>query len=122
MKVEIRVTKNFKKEAKPLLKKYSSLHSELNKLEEELTSTPKMGIPLGNNTYKIRLSIKSKSKGKGKSGGARVITLVESELIGIVEHTDELVIISLLTIYDKSETESISYKELRELIKNSDLS
>ena len=51
-----------------------------------------------------------------------MITLVESELIGIVEHTDEFIIISLLTIYDKSETESISDKELRELIKNSGLS
>jgi len=82
MKVEIRITKNFKKQAKPLLKKYPSLINKLEKLEKELTDNPKLGKPLGSDTYKIRLSIKS--KGKGKSGGARVITHVASAIIGII--------------------------------------
>ncbi|MDX1919215.1 MAG: hypothetical protein SFU25_00605 [Candidatus Caenarcaniphilales bacterium] len=38
----------------------------------DLEKVPNLGTFLGNNCYKIRLSIKSKSK--GKSGGARVIT------------------------------------------------
>ena len=82
MTVEIRITKNFKKQAKPLLKKYPSLINKLEKLEKELTDNPKLGKPLGSDTYKIRLSIKS--KGKGKSGGARVITHVASAIIGII--------------------------------------
>lgn len=117
MKVEVRITRNFKKQAKHLLKKYPSLIGELEKLEKELTDNPKLGKPLGSEAYKIRLSVKS--KGKGKSGGARVITHVESEIIGIVEQIEEEITVSLLTIYDKSDTESISDKELKELIKNS---
>jgi len=36
MKVEIRITKNFKKQARPLLKKYPSLVRELEKPEKNL--------------------------------------------------------------------------------------
>ena len=117
MKVEIRVTQNFSKRAKHLLKKYPSLISELEALEKELTENPHLGQTLGNDSYKIRLSVKS--KGKGKSGGARVITHIDSEVIGTVEKgADGEITVYLLTIYDKSETASISSKELKELIKN----
>ena len=67
---------------------------------------PKIGKPIGNNCYKIRLAIKS--KGKGKSGGARIITYV------YVSET----IVYLLTIYDKSDQENISDNELKELLRN----
>lgn len=50
-----------------------------------------------------------RSKGKGKSGGARVITY----LLSVIE---ENVDITLLTIYDKSERESISDNEIKALI------
>ena len=55
----------------------------------------------------LRMSIRS--KGKGKSGGARVITY----LLSVIE---ENVDITLLTIYDKSERESISDNEIKALI------
>ncbi|GAA4439094.1 hypothetical protein GCM10023188_35160 [Pontibacter saemangeumensis] len=117
MKTEIRLTKNFSKRAKSLIKKYPSLINELEFLQNELISNPHLGTPLGSNSYKIRLSIQS--KGKGKSGGARVITHLESEIVGIVEKdTAGKVTVYLLTIYDKSETATISTKELKELIKN----
>jgi len=48
-----------------------------------------------------------KSKGKGKSGGSRVITCVK-----IVSTT-----VYLLSIYDKSEKEGTSDKELDELLR-----
>ena len=76
MKVIVRITKNFKLEAKPLLKKHRSLLNDLVKLEKELLTTPRLGTSLGNDAYKIRLKISS--KGKGKSGGARIISLVET--------------------------------------------
>jgi mRNA-degrading endonuclease RelE of RelBE toxin-antitoxin system len=116
MKTEVRITRSFKKAVKPLLKKYSSLLTELAKLEKQLVENPKMGTPLGNDAYKIRLKIKS--KGKGKSGGARVISFVESEVIGLVETAEELTIVNLISIYDKSDRETISNSELRELIKS----
>src|SRR5690606_7417396 len=117
MKVEIRITSNFSNRAKPLIKKYPSLIMELEALEKDLSDNPKMGTPLGSESYKIRLSIKS--KGKGKSGGARVITYVHGEIVGTIERSaNGKTTVYLLTIYDKADTAAISTKELKELIKN----
>ncbi len=75
MSYSIELSANFKKEAKRLAKKYPSLKTELAELFAELEENPTLGIPLGNNIYKIRLAISSKNK--GKSGGARVLTFVK---------------------------------------------
>ncbi len=96
----------FKKEAKRLIKKYPSLKIELAKLSESLSIEPTQGTALGNDAYKIRVSIKSKGKGKSKSGGARVITYV-------ITPQNE---IYLLTIYDKADFDSIDDKTLRRII------
>ena len=109
MKVIVNITENFKKEVKPLLKKYSSLSTDLLQLEKELTINPRTGIPLGQDIYKIRLKISSKRK--GKSGGARIISLVET-LVSVTE-----TYVTLVSIYDKSDTANISDKELKTLIK-----
>ncbi len=69
-------------------------------LVESLEGNPLMGTSIGKDCYKIRMPIRS--KGKGKSGGARVITYVK-----IVDET-----VYLLSIYDKSEQDSISEKEI----------
>ncbi len=104
MNFEIELTDNFKKEAKKLIKKYRSLKKELATLFEELTGNPTMGTPLGQQVFKIRLAISS--KGKGKSGGARVITYVR---------IDEKTVL-IFSIYDKGEKDSISDKEIIELL------
>jgi len=96
----------FRKEAKKLIKKYPSLKNELDQLGKELSKDPTNGTPLGNNCYKIRLAIGS--KGKGKSGGARITTHV-------VHVSDQVVY--LLSIYNKSDQENISDKDLQELLK-----
>ncbi|MBS1622778.1 MAG: hypothetical protein JST83_02075 [Bacteroidetes bacterium] len=111
-KVSVRLGLRFQKEAKRLIKKYPSLLSELSDLNSRLKEKPTSGTPLGNNLYKIRIAIKS--KGKGKSGGARVISHVETEIIGILENS----VVSLLTIYDKSETSSISKDDINGLLKD----
>ena len=94
----------FKKQAKRLIKKYPSLKSELAELSDVLSKNPTSGSPLGNDTFKIRLSIKS--KGKGKRGGARIITYVVSPNKEVY----------LLTIYDKSEIASVDDGTLRRSI------
>lgn len=117
MKVTVNITKSFSSAVKPLLKKYHSLSKDLLNLEKELIATPRLGTSLGRDIYKIRLKISS--KGKGKSGGARVISFVETIVIGITEKiSDEETIVNLLTIYDKADVGNISDKELKELIKN----
>lgn len=70
MSYSIELSLNFKKEAKKLTKKYPSLKTELAELFVQLGENPKLGTPLGNDIYKIRLAVGSKNK--GKSGGARV--------------------------------------------------
>jgi mRNA-degrading endonuclease RelE of RelBE toxin-antitoxin system len=95
----------FRKELKRLAKKYDSLKTDLLDLFEILESNPESGTSLGNNCFKIRLAIKS--KGKGKSAGARVITNFV-----ISEET-----VFLLSIYDKSDKENLTDKELESLLK-----
>lgn len=76
---------------------------------DELSQNPNMGKDLGSGVRKIRMAVKS--KGKGKSGGMRVITFNV-----IVDQTDTE--ITLLTVYDKSEKESISDKEIKMLLES----
>jgi hypothetical protein len=117
VKVVVRVSRNFKTEAKPLFKKYLSLGNDLANLEKELINNPRLGTSLGKDVFKIRLKITS--KGKGKSGGARVISLLETNLIAVTQiNSDEEITVNLLSIYDKSDVANISDKELKELIKN----
>jgi mRNA-degrading endonuclease RelE of RelBE toxin-antitoxin system len=114
MKVIVRVSKSFKRQAKPFLKKFPSLNNELSQLEKDLIKNPRFGKPLGQDSYKIRLAVKS--KGKGKRGGVRVITHLDTEIIGFVVSEGEMIFVTLVSIYDKSETASISDKELSDLI------
>ncbi len=104
MSYKIELTDNFKKEAKKLIKKYASLHTEIAALGKELAQNPTIGTPLGNDVYKIRLSIASKNK--GKSGGARIISFVK-----IINKT-----VYLLSIYNKGEKDTITDKEIEELL------
>ncbi len=95
----------FEKQTKRLLKKYPSLKVELIKLVQSLKQNPEQGTSIGKFCFKIRIAIAS--KGKGKRGGARVIT----NFI-ITDNT-----VYLLSIYDKSEKDNLSDKELQELLK-----
>ena len=104
MSYNVKTTPPFEKQAKRLKKKFPSLKTELAELVGTLMKNPETGTQLGNDCYKIRLAIAS--KGKGKSGGARVITLLEIK--------DEVV--TLLYMYDKSEQSDISDKELLQLL------
>ncbi len=104
MAYEIEVTDLFEKQLKKLAKKYKSLGKDMEKMLEDLSENPHLGVDLDNNTYKIRVAVKS--KGKGKSGGLRVIDHV----------IDEQALIYLLTIYDKSDTETVSMPTIKAYI------
>lgn len=119
MKVTVRIAKSFKRQAKPLLKKYPSLTRELFQLGLDLKDNPRMGTPIGNDSYKIRLAIKSKNK--GKSGGLRVISHLETEILGFAEFDGKNITVILISIYNKSETATITAKELSDLINGIEL-
>ncbi|MFN4931308.1 MAG: type II toxin-antitoxin system RelE/ParE family toxin [Bacteroidota bacterium] len=106
MSYKVKTLDIFENQAKRLIKKYVSLKSELFQLVSQLKEEPKHGTAIGKNCYKIRISISS--KGKGKSGGGRIITNIVIK--------DETVY--LLSIYEKSDKENLTDKELDELLKN----
>lgn len=94
----------FDRQLKRLSKKYPSLKQEYLELIEDLEINPVLGVNIGKNCFKIRLAIASKNK--GKSGGARIITYFV-----LTEST-----VYLLSIYDKSEKDNLTDKELLELL------
>lgn len=105
MKYEVVTIPHFDRLFKKLAKKYPSLKDDLTQLIKILSAEPKTGVSLGNDCYKIRMAITSKSK--GKSGGGRVITHVKINKSRVF----------LLSVYDKSEQEDISDKQLAQLLK-----
>jgi len=101
MSFSIVYTQEFEKEIKRLSKKYPSIKKDFSLLLSSLQINPLQGTSLGKNIYKIRLAVSSKSA--GKSGGARVITyarVINNEVV-------------LISIYDKSEKETISDAEIK---------
>ena len=89
----------FEKQAERLVKKCALLKAELQSLKE----TPEQGTPVGRNSFKIRVAVAS--KGKGKRGGARLITNFV-----IADET-----VYLFLIYDKSEKDDLTDREIGEL-------
>ena len=106
MNCNIKTSSFFEKELKRLAKRYRSIKSDVLSLGMSLQKDPFQGTDLGRGMRKIRMAITS--KGKGKRGGARVITLT---VLVSMEEADVL----LLAIYDKSERENISDRELEEI-------
>ena len=98
----------FEKRAKDLARKYKSFESDYESFLNELEKNPFGGESLGHHIYKNRMSIAS--KGKGKSGGARVITY------NLRQPTADEIVITLMSIYDKSEISNISDAYLRSLV------
>ena len=90
----------FDKQLKKLTKKYRSIPMDYSNLLDELMENPTKGIEIRNGAFKIEMAIASKKT--GKSGGSRVITY----------YRDEFDTLYLLDIYDKSEKENISDKDL----------
>jgi len=89
---------HFKKQLKPLAKKYVGLKDDIIETLENINQHK--GNHLGKNIYKLR--IKLASSNKGKSGGFRLI-------IFIVE-TDEM--IYPLAIYFKGDQDNIAKQEI----------
>ncbi|HMQ75713.1 MAG: hypothetical protein IPM49_18285 [Flavobacteriales bacterium] len=104
MSFEVIALRPFQRDLKRLLKKYPSLKKDVATLGAILERDPFIGKSLGKDCYKVRLSITS--KGRGKSGGGRVITHVH--VAGDTVH--------LLALYDKAERDTLSDKELEQLL------
>ena len=105
MQVKIYFTPVFDRKYKKYLKKYHSLSNDLKQFIENLSE--ENPVNMGGSIFKYRLSIESKNK--GKSGGFRIITYLVTE-------NDNNLDINFLIIYDKSEIEDFTKKELLEVV------
>ena len=101
----------FKRELKPLAKKFASLLDEVEALIQQLSEDPQLGTALGKSCYKIRLAVRS--KGGGKSGGLRVITYV---VVQLRREATGATTVYLASIYDKSERATIDDAHLRRIL------
>lgn len=99
----IKYSTYFLKEAKKLSKKYKFLKLDLQTAIKEIEDNNDMGVPLGFNLYKKR--VKNSSIPTGKSGGFRIIVYTKVK--------DD---IALLSIYTKTQKESLSEDELKMIV------
>jgi mRNA-degrading endonuclease RelE of RelBE toxin-antitoxin system len=109
MNFKVSASPTFERELKQLSKKYPSIKVDIIAFSKSLSENPFQGDGLGKDCYKVRMKVTS--KGRGKSGGSRVITCVK-----IVNEQ-----VKLLSIYDKSEQETISDSFLMQLLVESGL-
>lgn len=103
--IDIIALPQFEKEIFQLSKKYPSIEKDFANLLAVLTENPFSGSSLGHNCYKVRMKITSKQS--GKRGGAWVITCVK-----VIDKR-----LFLISIYNKSEKESITKKEIESILK-----
>lgn len=104
MKLKIIPTESFKRDVKRLRKKNPRIAESLKELNRELVED-EYGDPIGKGVYKKR--VRNVDSKKGKRGGFRVIGYKDIEIKKFY----------LLTIYSKSEKETIQDKEIIELLK-----
>jgi mRNA-degrading endonuclease RelE of RelBE toxin-antitoxin system len=107
MSFEIRLTDDFSRSAKRLIKKHRSFKDDLSKVISSLSENPNQGTELMPGVRKVRMAITS--KGRGKSGGARIITYT----IYISEENGS---VYLLEIYDKSEYDSVNLDDIKAIL------
>ena len=93
----------FDKEVKKLSKKYNLIKEDLNNFVVDFDNIHKEATSIKNNLYKVRLS--NSNKNKGKRAGYRIYYYLK------INDT-----VYLLTIYDKSQIESINENTLNQYI------
>jgi mRNA-degrading endonuclease RelE of RelBE toxin-antitoxin system len=100
---------SFNKDVKKLHKKYKNISADLKWLKQTLLHDPKSGVELSRHCYKIRLA--NSSVPIGKSGGFRVVYYYLD-----ADHN-----LYLMSIYSKSEMESIREERLIDILKENGL-
>lgn len=101
--LRVKETETFSKCIKKLHKRFKNIQKDCDKFVNRLAIIDDLGISLGNGIYKVRIATSDKKS--GKSAGYR--------LISYLKLTDGE--IYLMYIYDKSDTDSISEKQIDDL-------
>lgn len=103
--VDIEETDTFAKAVKKLSKRFKNIGNGCDTFLDNINTTDDLGIHLGNNVYKVRIA--NSNKHSGKSSGYRLVSylkLIDKKLY-------------LMYIYDKSDFDTVSEKEIDTLVK-----
>ena len=103
--VTIEETETFTKAIKQLQKRFKNIETDCEEFVQSIQTTENLGINLGNGVFKVRIA--NSDKKSGKSSGYRLISylkLIDNKLY-------------LMYIYDKSDFETVSEKQIDDLIK-----
>ncbi len=104
-KFELIELPTYLKAVKKLKKRFRNISGDVDGFfKNDVSSVDDLGVKLHENIYKVR--IKNSNKSTGKSGGYRLISYIE------ISNNK----INLLYIYDKSDLDNISDKELDNLV------
>ncbi|WP_017305860.1 type II toxin-antitoxin system RelE family toxin [Spirulina subsalsa] len=107
-RVQIDLTPEYRNNLKKLAKKYRNIRCDTQAVIEPLKQGCVLGDRLagfGENIYVYKVRAKNSNIQKGKSGGYRIIYLLESETS-----------ILLLTIYTKSEQDDITVEQIQDIL------
>ena len=108
MDVVIYTHPEFERQFKRFKKKFHSMVSDYRDFIDSIKKKPFQGNSLGGGVRKVRFSVAD--KGGGKRGGMRVITYSLNKI------DDEILEVTLLYIYDKSEMGNVSDKFIAYLL------
>jgi mRNA-degrading endonuclease RelE of RelBE toxin-antitoxin system len=103
--VNIEETDTFSKALKKLQKRFKNIETDCDTFLQGIQTVEHLGIHLGNGVYKVRMA--NSDKKSGKSAGYRLISYLK-----LLDGT-----LYLMYIYDKSDLDSVSEKQIDELIK-----
>ncbi len=103
--VNIEETDTFSKALKKLQKRFKNIEADCDTFLQNIQTIEHLGIHLGNGVYKVRIA--NSDKKSGKSAGYRLISYLK-----LLDGT-----LYLMYIYDKSDLDSVSEKQIDELIK-----
>ena len=104
MNFKIETIPRFEKDVKKLKKKFPNIKNDLVKFIDELSTNTTLGINLGENIFKVK--IPNSSIPTGKSGGFRIITYYQKDDV-----------LYLVTMYSKTEKDTILTDKLRQIVK-----
>ncbi|MCT7961456.1 type II toxin-antitoxin system RelE/ParE family toxin [Laspinema sp. D1] len=108
IQMSVRFADEFERKLYRLSKKYRSIRQDVEPILEQLQQKILLGERLsgfGDNLYVYKVTAKNSNIPKGKSGGDRIIYLLESETS-----------ILLLTIYSKSEPADITTEQIQTIL------
>ncbi|MCT7969963.1 type II toxin-antitoxin system RelE/ParE family toxin [Laspinema sp. D1] len=108
--ISVRFADEFERRLYRLSKKYRSIRQDVEPILEQLQQKILLGDRLsgfGSNLYVYKVRAKNSNIQKGKSGGYRIIYLLESETS-----------ILLLTIYSKSEQEDMTTEQIQTILED----